>query len=132
MRPIAGSLYGIPPERVIGSALGLTYSQDGAHGNLLMTAALDIVDDGPEKPVRIWSTVGRRPILAVGNSNGDIPMLSYTGTPTTPSLRLLVRHDDAQREFDYLAGAEDALDTANQSDWTVVSMKNDWNTVFGD
>ena len=60
-----------------------------------MTAALDIVDDGPEKPVRIWSTVGRRPILAVGNSNGDIPMLSYTGTPTTPSLRLLVRHDDA-------------------------------------
>ena len=132
VRPIAGSLYGIPPERVIGSALGLTYSENAAHGNLLMTAALDIVDDGPEKPVRIWGTVGRRPILAVGNSNGDIPMLSYTGTPTTASLRLLVQHDDAEREFDYVAGAEDALDRADQSDWTVVSMKNDWNTVFGD
>jgi phosphoserine phosphatase len=132
MRPIAGDLYGIPPERVIGSALGLTYQTDGDQTSLVYKAAMDFFDDGPEKPIRIWSRIGRRPILAFGNSNGDIPMLALSGTPAAPSLRLLLLHDDAGREFDYVAGAEQALELAGQQNWTVVSIKNDWNTVFAD
>ena len=93
---------------------------------------MDFFDDGPKKPVRIWSRIGRRPILAFGNSNGDVPMLADAGTDATRALRLLLLHDDAEREFDYTAGAERALEIADQQNWTVVSMKNDWNTVFTD
>jgi haloacid dehalogenase-like hydrolase len=132
MRPVADDLYGIPPERVIGSALGIVYSSEGGQSALLYKGAMDFFDDGPEKPVRIWSRIGRRPILAFGNSNGDVPMLAFSGTPSTPSLRLLLLHDDADREFDYTAGAEQALETADRENWTVVSIKNDWNTVFTD
>ena len=130
MRPIAGDLYGIPPERVIGSALGLTYQADGAETSLLYKASMDFFDDGPEKPVRIWGRIGRRPILAFGNSNGDVPMLAFSGTSSTPSLRLLLLHDDADQEFDYVAGAEDALETARSEGWTVVSMRDDWDRIF--
>ena len=132
MRPIAGHLYGIPPERVIGSALGLTYLSEGGQTSLVYKAAMDFFDDGPEKPIRIWSRIGRRPVLAFGNSNGDLPMLSYAGNDSLPALRLLLLHDDAEREFDYVAGAEQALHVAAQQNWTVVSIKNDWNTVFAD
>ena len=132
MRPVADDLYGIPPERVIGSALGITYSSEGGQPALLYKGAMDFFDDGPEKPVRIWSRIGRRPIVAFGNSNGDVPMLSYAGGDSLPALRLLLLHDDAEREFDYVAGAEQALDVAAKQNWTVVSIKNDWNTVFAD
>jgi hypothetical protein len=91
---------------------------------------MEFFDDGPEKPVRIWSRIGRRPILAFGDSNGDLPMLAYSGTGSTPSLRLLLLHDDADREFSYTAGAEQALETAEQRGWTIVSMQNDWAEVF--
>jgi len=130
MRPVAGEMYGIPPERVIGSALGLEYRGDGDSHQLLYKAAMDFFDDGPEKPVRIWSRIGRRPILSFGNSNGDLPMLSYSGRDGSPSLRLLLLHDDAEREFDYTAGAEQALETAGKQGWTVVSMKDDWSHVL--
>ena len=69
------------------------------------------------------------PILSFGNSNGDLPMLAFAGTPTSSSLRLLL-HDDAEREFDYTAGAEQALDRAATEGWIVVSIKKDWSTVF--
>jgi phosphoglycolate phosphatase-like HAD superfamily hydrolase len=132
MRPVAEDMYGIPPERIIGSALGITYSAEGGQSALLYKGAMDFFDDGPEKPIRIWSRIGRRPILAFGNSNGDVPMLAYSGAESLPALRLLLLHDDSDREFDYTAGAEQALDIATQQGWTVVSMKNDWNTVFTD
>jgi phosphoserine phosphatase len=93
MRPFAHRIYGIPPERVIGSALGLDF------------------DDG-------------------GNSNGDIPMMRFARTGGREALRLLVLHDDADREFAYTTGAEDALDRAKTHGWTVVSMKEDWSAVF--
>ena len=130
MRPVAGDLYGVPPERVIGSALGLEYRADGDTHTLLYKAAMEFFDDGPEKPVRIWSRIGRRPILSFGNSNGDVPMLAYSGREGAPALRLLLLHDDDEREFDYTAGAEQALDVAAQQGWTVVSIKNDWTQVF--
>ena len=87
---------------------------------------------GPEKPVRIWSRIGRRPVVAGGNSNGDIPMMRFANSPDRPSLRLLVLHDDAEREFDYTAGAEDALARAADKGWTVISIKDDWATVFAE
>lgn len=86
--------------------------------------------DGPEKPVRIWSRTGRRPLLAAGSSNGDVPMLHFTQHRDKPSLRLLVLHDDGEREFDYTTGAENALDQAAGDGWTVISVKDDWATVF--
>jgi phosphoglycolate phosphatase-like HAD superfamily hydrolase len=130
MRPVAGDLYGIPPERVIGSALGLEYRGDGDTQTLLYKAAMDVFDEGPEKPVRIWSRIGRRPILSFGNSNGDVPMLAYSGREGSPALRLLLLHDDDQREFSYTAGAEKALEMAGQQGWTVVSTRDDWTQVF--
>jgi phosphoserine phosphatase len=127
MRPITAAIYGIPPERVIGSSQGLKF--DG-HGDLLIQTALDVFDDGPEKPVRIWNRIGRRPILSAGNSNGDDEMLTYAGQPDQAALRLLVLHDDGEREFDYTAGAERALEHAVEFGWSVVSMKSDWAQIF--
>ena len=73
---------------------------------------------------------GRRPLLAGGNSNGDIPMLDFSQRPGKPSLRLLLLHDDGQREFAYTSGTEQALERAGKNGWTIVSIKNDWATVF--
>ena len=130
MRPITEEVYGVPRQRVIGSSTALTYVPDAQGGSIVRQAAADYLDDGPEKPVRIWTRTGRRPILAAGNSNGDIEMLDFTQHRDTPTLRLLVLHDDPEREYDYTAGAERALDRAGRSGWTVVSMKDDWTTVF--
>ena len=130
MRPVTEEIYGIPPERVVGSSNALRYLDDEHGGSVAYAADPDVFDDGPVKPVRIWSRIGRRPILAGGNSNGDVPMLRYTGGKGRPALRLLVLHDDAEREFDYTAGAEQSLEEAAKHGWTVVSVKNDWSTVF--
>jgi hypothetical protein len=130
MRPITEEVYGVPRQRVIGSSTALTYVPNAQGGSIVRQAAADYLDDGPEKPVRIWTRTGRRPILAAGNSNGDIEMLDFTRHPEAPTLRLLVLHDDPEREYDYTAGAERALDLAGQAGWTVVSMRDDWATVF--
>jgi phosphoglycolate phosphatase-like HAD superfamily hydrolase len=126
MRPVTESMYGVPPERVIGSSVGL----DFVDGQLKTTATPEFLNDGPVKAVRIWGRVGRRPIFAAGNSNGDIQMLEYATGGAGPSLGLLVRHDDADREFDYTAGADHALRLASDRGWTVASMCDDWTTVF--
>jgi hypothetical protein len=99
-------------------------------GTIVYLAEPDVFDDGPAKPVRIWSRIGRRPTVAGGNSNGDLPMLRFAGGRSRPALRLLVLHDDPQREFAYTAGAERALEQAQAEGWTVVSIKDDWSTVF--
>ncbi|MGW1344346.1 HAD family hydrolase [Kribbella sp. NPDC002412] len=132
MRPISQELYAVPSERVIGSSTALVYTPDERGGTIMRAAAADYLDDGPEKPVRIWSRTGRRPVLAAGNSNGDVPMLDYTQHEDRPYLRLLVLHDDPEREFEYTSGAEQALERASARGWTVVSIKNDWATVFAD
>jgi phosphoserine phosphatase len=132
MRPVTEEIYGIPSERVIGSANALRYLEDEDGGTLTYAAEPDVFDDGPVKPVRIWSRIGRRPVVAGGNSNGDIQMLRYAGGKGRPALRLLVLHDDEEREFSYTAGAEASLQQAEQDGWTVVSIKNDWSTVFGE
>ena len=103
MRPFAQDLYGIPPERVIGSSNALGYDADANEISYL--AKPDVFDDGPAKPVRIWSRIGRRPTVAGGNSNGDIPMLQYAGGDH-PALRLLVLH---KRVGPHLGGRHDGL-----------------------
>ena len=130
MRPISQEVYGIPREGVIGSAVALAYTPNDRGGVITRQMAADYMDDGPEKPVHIWTRTGRRPVLAAGNSNGDIEMLDFTQHHDKPSLRLLVLHDDAEREFSYVEGAERALEQAGSSGWTVVSIQRDWAEVF--
>jgi len=127
MRPMTEEYYGIPPERVVGSAAGLRYD---AYANALRyEASFAFMDDGPEKPVRIWSRIGRRPILAGGNSNGDLPMLRFAGDR---GLSLLIHHDDDTGRGDapYDKGAEAALAAASDGSIVVVSVKHDWAEVF--
>jgi phosphoserine phosphatase len=130
MRPFAEQVYGIPPERVIGSALGLEFRSGEDDTELMYKSKIEFFDDGVQKPMRIWSRIGRRPLVAGGNSNGDIPMLRFARSAGRDGLRLLVLHDDAEREFDYRSGAEDALQRAADQSWTVVSIATDWATVF--
>lgn len=132
MRPIAGHIYGIPPERIIGSSQAIEYQETDDGTDVLYKSEMEFFDDGPTKPTRIWSRIGRRPIVAGGNSNGDIPMLRFARGPKHQPLRLLLLHDDAEREFDYTEGAEDALTRAKERNWTVISIKNDWSTVYAD
>src|SRR5580765_1423242 len=130
MRPISHDVYGIPRERVIGSAAVLAYESNERGGTITHKAEAEYLDDGPQKPIRIWSRMGRRPLVAGGNSNGDVQMLEFTKHDHMPTLRLLVLHDDAEREFDYTSGAEVALERAGKDGWTVVSIREDWATVF--
>ncbi len=130
MRSIANEIYGIPPERVVGSSLKLKFDEHEDSVDVIYQGEMEFFDDGPEKPVRIWSRLGRRPVIAGGNSNGDIAMMRFANIAERKSLRLLVHHDDAEREFAYDDGAEDALARAAERGWTVVSMKDDWSTIF--
>lgn len=131
MRLITDEAYSIPPERVIGSSNALRYQSSGGVGTVAYLAESEVFDDGPVKPVRIWSRTGRRPIFAGGNSNGDIPMLEYVADPSRPSFSLLVNHDDSEREDPaYATGAEKALELAAARGWTVVSVKDDWSRIF--
>lgn len=122
VRAAAEQMYGIPRQRVIGSGATLEYR----HGQLYRTRGMEQpVDDGPGKPVHLWARTGRTPLLAGGNADGDAAMLR------TARFGLLIRHDDAGREFAYDTGSERALAKAKERGWTVVSMQNDFKVVFG-
>ena len=132
MRAVCEEVYGIPRSMVIGSSVMFRYGED-ADGVPQILRAREIeqpIDDGPGKPVHIHRTIGRRPILAAGNSDGDIHMLKYARGHKRPSLALLVHHDDAGREYCYDGGSEKALQLASQEGWTVVSMEKDWKEIF--
>ncbi|MFB2596941.1 HAD family hydrolase [Herbiconiux sp. P17] len=125
MRPITQDYYGIPPERVIGSAVGLEYDADS--NDVRYGSTFSFLDDGPEKPIRIWTRVGRRPVLACGNSNGDVPMLRFVQKHPR-SLSLLVHHDDPDRaDPPYDKGAELALAAPGV---TPISVRDDWSAIF--
>lgn len=132
MRPMTEANYGIPPERVVGTAFGLTYDVDNAE--VRYAASLSFFDDGEEKPIRIWSRIGRRPLFAAGNSNGDMAMLDFARGGSQPGLALLIHHDDDAERGDvpYDAGAEKALSAATPRGYTVVSVRDDWERVFPD
>jgi phosphoserine phosphatase len=132
MRAVCTELYGIPPSMAIGSSVVTEYGED-AHGSpqVMRTKEIEFpVDDGPGKPVHIHRAIGRRPMMAAGNSDGDIHMLKYAAGHNGPTLNLLVHHDDAEREYAYDEGSEQALKLAAQENWTVISIKDDWKAVF--
>jgi phosphoserine phosphatase len=134
MRPWTERAYGIPPEQVVGSFIALKYELQDGRSVLTRQPAMD-VNDGPGKPVGIERQIGRRPVLAFGNSDGDLQMLQYTTSGAGPRLALLLHHDDAEREFAYdrqghVGRLDKAWDEALAKGWTVVSMKRDWKQVF--
>ncbi|MBA4015692.1 MAG: haloacid dehalogenase [Pirellula sp.] len=136
MRPWTEQTYGIPPEQVVGSSIKTKFEMVDGKPALMRLPEINFIDDKTGKPVGINSHIGRRPIAAFGNSDGDRQMLEYTTAGTGARFGLLVHHDDAEREFAY--GPESKIGTfsdglmseAKQSGWTVVSMKNDWKTIF--
>jgi phosphoglycolate phosphatase-like HAD superfamily hydrolase len=135
IRAYAEEAYGIPPEQVIGSSGRLKYQMRGDVPELLKLPAVDVVNDKDGKVVSIQKVIGRRPIAAFGNSDGDLQMLEWTAAGKGARLALLVHHTDAAREWAYdrgskIGGLDKALDAAMAKKWVVVSMKDDWNTIF--
>jgi phosphoglycolate phosphatase-like HAD superfamily hydrolase len=136
MRPWTERVYGIPPDQVVGSAVATRFEIQGGKPSLLRLPEVAFVDDKAGKPVGIHQFIGQRPILAFGNSDGDLEMLQWTTMGSAGArLGLLLHHDDAEREYAYdrdsMVGRLDkALDAAPNAGWVVVSMKDDWNTVF--
>jgi len=135
MRPWSERVYGIPPEQVIGSQNAMRFEQQGGQPVLLREPKIDFVDDGPLKPVGIYKHIGRRPILAFGNSDGDWQMLQYTMAGPGARIALIVHHDDAEREVAYdrqstIGRLDKAWDDALAKGWNVVSMRRDWKQVF--
>lgn len=136
MRVFAQKVYGIPPEQVIGSAFA-TALQTSPQGQpqLMRQPKLDVMDDGPGKPASIERIIGRRPVLAFGNSDGDLQMLEWTAAGSGPRLLGLVHHTDAAREYAYdrasrIGTLDKALDEAKAKGWVVVDMRKDWRVVF--
>jgi len=136
MRPWTERVYGIPPEQVVGSSIKTKYEMRDGKPVLVRLPAIDFIDDKAGKPVGINSHIGRRPITAFGNSDGDRQMLEWTQGGGDARLMMLVHHDDAAREWAY--GPKSKIGTfsdslmaeAKQQGWTVISMKNDWKTIF--
>ncbi|MGY4572739.1 HAD family hydrolase [Bradyrhizobium sp. BEA-2-5] len=136
MRPWMERVYGIPPEQVVGSS-GVVKFQIGADGKpvLMKEAKVEFIDDGPGKPVGINRFIGRRPIFAFGNSDGDLQMLQWTTAGSGARFAGIVHHTDEVREYAYdrqskVGKLDKALDAAAASGWTVVDMKRDWKEVF--
>ncbi|MBL8576464.1 MAG: haloacid dehalogenase-like hydrolase [Mesorhizobium sp.] len=136
MRPWTERVYGIPPEQVVGSS-GVTEFKIGPDGKPVLEklAKVEFIDDGSGKPVGINRFIGRRPIFAFGNSDGDQQMLEWTASGEGPRFMGIVHHTDAAREWAYdrqspIGKLDKALDEGLASGWTIVDMKNDWRTVF--
>ena len=135
MRPWVERVYGIPPEQVVGSRAKVQYDPRGGKPVLLRLAEIDHVDDKAGKPVGIHQMIGRRPLAAFGNSDGDFEMLEWTTSAPGPRFGLIVHHTDADREWAYdrsshVGQLARALDEAPARGWTVVDMKRDWKTIY--
>jgi hypothetical protein len=136
MRPWTESVYGIPPEQVVGSSIKTKYEMRNGKPVLVRLPAIDFINDKTGKPIGINSHIGRQPIAAFGNSDGDRQMLEWTQAGGSARLMMLVHHDDAEREYAY--GAQSKIGTfsnalmaeAKKNGWTVISMKNDWKRIF--
>jgi hypothetical protein len=135
MRPWTETIYGIPPEQVVGSSGKTRFELRDTRPVLMRLPELDFINDGPGKPVGINAHIGRRPIAAFGNSDGDLQMLEWTKGGSGVRFALILHHTDAEREWAYdrassVGKLDKALDVAQAEGWTVVDMKMDWKTVF--
>jgi phosphoserine phosphatase len=135
MRPWTEKVYGIPPEQVVGSSVKTKFEMRDGKPVLARLAEPDFIDDGPGKPLGINSHIGRRPVAAFGNSDGDLEMLQWTAAGSGKRFCLFVHHTDAEREWAYdrqshIGKLDKGLDEAKAKGWTVVDMKNDWKRIF--
>jgi hypothetical protein len=135
MRPWTEKIYGIPPEQVIGSSIRTKFELREGTPVILRLPEVDFVDDGPGKPVGIQKFIGKRPIAAFGNSDGDLQMLQWVTAGEGLRFGLIVHHTDEEREFAYdrdsrLGKLDKALDEGNRKGWTITDMKKDWKTIY--
>jgi hypothetical protein len=135
MRPWTERVYGIPPEQVVGSSGKLKFEMRDGKPVLVKLPEMEFVDDREGKPVGIRKFIGRRPILAFGNSDGDLQMLQYTAGGSGARFMGIVHHTDAEREFAYdrsssIGRLDKALDEGRQRRWTIVDMKRDWKAIY--
>jgi phosphoglycolate phosphatase-like HAD superfamily hydrolase len=135
MRAFAEKVYGIPPEQVIGSSGKQQFAMRAGKPAIVKLAAVDFIDDKEGKPIAIQKVIGRRPIAAFGNSDGDLQMLQWTCAASGPRFCLYVHHTDAAREWAYdrqssIGRLDMGLDEATAHRWTVVDMKKDWKAIF--
>jgi phosphoserine phosphatase len=135
MRVFAEQAYGVPPQQMIGSSLELKYEVRNGQPVLVQQPKVAFIDDKAGKPVGIQKAIGKRPIAAFGNSDGDFQMLEWTTSAPGARLGVLVRHDDAEREYAYdrkssIGKLDRGLDEAGPRGWTLISMKDDWKQVY--
>jgi|688.fasta_scaffold159621_2 hypothetical protein len=135
MRPWSEQVYGVPPEQVIGSAIKVKFELRDTGPVLVRLPELDFIDDKDSKPVAIHRQIGRRPIAAFGNSDGDLQMLQWTMAGSGPRIALLLHHTDAEREWAYdrrsnIGRLDKGLAAAKAKGWTVVNMQKDWRVIF--
>jgi phosphoglycolate phosphatase-like HAD superfamily hydrolase len=135
MRPISEKTYGIPPEQVVGSSVVAEFQMKDGKPALVRMPKIDFINDKAGKPVGIYQHIGRRPILAFGNSDSDMQMIEYTMAGEGRRLGLFVHHTDAEREYAYdrkshVGTLDKALDQAHANGWVIVDMKKDWKKVF--
>lgn len=130
MRPWTDRIYGVPPEQVVGSTIVTKFQILNGKPVLMRLPEIDQIDDEEGKPVAINKFIGRRPIAAFGNSDGDLQMLQWTTSSAGIRLGLMVHHDDTEREYAYDKGAEKVLELAAGNNWIVASMKNDWKKIY--
>jgi len=141
MRPMTEAVYGVPPEQVIGSSIETQYEMKDGKPVLMRLPKIHFIDDKAGKPVGINEFIGRRPVAAFGNSDGDRQMLEWTGAGDGARLMMLVFHDDAKREYAYGPAnglpdtkfgtfSQSMMDEANKNGWVVISMKDDWKRIF--
>jgi phosphoglycolate phosphatase-like HAD superfamily hydrolase len=135
MRPFSEKAYGIPPEQVVGSSVVAEFQEKDGKPVLVRKPTIDFINDKAGKPVGIYQHIGRRPILAFGNSDSDMQMIEYTVAGEGRRLGLFVHHTDAEREYAYdrkshVGTLDKALDQADVNGWIIVDMKKDWRKVF--
>ena len=135
MRPMTERVYGIPPEQVVGSIIKTNFEMRDGKPVLVREAGAAFVDDGPGKPAGIHRMIGRRPVIAFGNSDGDLQMLQWTTSAARPRFALIVHHTDAQREWAYdnpshIGKLDKALVEGKAKGWTIVDMKQDWKRIY--
>jgi phosphoserine phosphatase len=135
MRPFTERVYGIPPEQVVGSMIKTRFELRDGKPVLVREAGINLVDDGPGKPTGIHQAIGRRPVMAFGNSDGDLQMLQWTTGAPGPRFAGIVHHTDAEREWAYdkpshIGQLDAALTEGRAKGWTIIDMKQEWKRIY--